>query len=40
MLLFLVWTYDGRPLDVGSANRTADIRGTTGRKVLFEIPHG
>jgi hypothetical protein len=39
-LLSVVWTYDGGPPDVRSANSTPDVRGTTGRMLLFGIPFG
>jgi hypothetical protein len=39
-LLFVVRTYDGGPPDVRFANSTPDIRGTTGRTLLFGIPFG
>jgi hypothetical protein len=34
----VVWTYDGGPPDIRSANSIPDIRGTTGRTLLFEYP--
>jgi hypothetical protein len=39
-LLFVVWTYDGGPLDVRSTNSTPDVRGTTERTPLFVYPLG
>jgi hypothetical protein len=39
-LLSVVRTYDGGPPDVCSVNSTLDVRGTTGRTLLFEYPLG
>jgi hypothetical protein len=39
-LLSIVQTYDGGPPDVRSVNSTPDVRGTTGRTLLFGIPSG
>ena len=38
ILLFLMWTYNGGPSDIRSANSTVDIHGTTERMLLFGIP--
>jgi hypothetical protein len=38
MLLSVVRTYARGPPDVRSTNRMADVRGTTGRTLLFEYP--
>jgi hypothetical protein len=40
MLLFLVQTYDGGPPNVYSINSIADVCGTTGRTLFFEISLG